>query len=89
MSASQAHVPFEHYAPPAGAETLHPTKPLTKRQWEALRCTSQGMSNKEAAEVMGVAQGTIKNHIRQVIQRLRAKNMTHAVAIALRKHIIY
>ena len=85
----QVHTPFEQYTPPNGAETLHPTEPLTRRQWEVLRCLSQGMTGKEIAISMNVAYGTGKNHVKEVIRRLHAKNAMHAVAIALRKHIIY
>lgn len=79
----------EAQSPPTQAVPLVPMQPLSRQQWQVLRCLGQGMACKEIARELSIAVGTVKNHIRQVISKLGAKNSMHAVAIALRKHIIY
>jgi two-component system nitrate/nitrite response regulator NarL len=57
------------YAPlPAGATTLDT---LTRRQIEVARAAVSGLSNKELAQRLGVSEGTIKNHLHAIYERLQ------------------
>lgn len=49
---------------------------LTERQREVLRLLLDGRSNKEIARSLGVLEGTIKVHLRTVMQRLGVRNRT-------------
>ncbi len=49
---------------------------LTERQREVLRLLLEGQSNKEIARALGVLEGTIKVHLRTVMQRLGVRNRT-------------
>jgi len=44
--------------------------PLTRRQFEVARAAASGLSNKELAMQLGVAEGTIKNHLHAIYERL-------------------
>ena len=49
---------------------------LTERQREVLRLLLEGQSNMEIARALGVLEGTIKVHLRTVMQRLGVRNRT-------------
>jgi DNA-binding NarL/FixJ family response regulator len=57
---------------------------LTERQREVLRLLLEGQSNKEIARALGVLEGTIKVHLRTVMQRLGVRNRTQ-LALATMK----
>jgi two-component system NarL family response regulator len=61
---------------------------LSEREIEVLRHAAQGESNKEIASALGVAQNTVKNHVRSIMEKLQAGDRTEAVTIALRRGII-
>ena len=61
---------------------------LNKGEWYALVCASHGMSRAESAEILGVCAETIANRRERAQRILRAKNTTHAVAIAIRCGLI-
>jgi DNA-binding NarL/FixJ family response regulator len=57
------------YAPlPATATTL---ETLTRRQIEVARAAVSGLSNKQLAQRLGVSEGTIKNHLHAIYERLQ------------------
>nr|WP_246512964.1 response regulator transcription factor [Azospirillum picis] len=57
---------------------------LTDRQREVLRLLLEGQSNKEIARALGVLEGTIKVHLRTVMQRLGVRNRTQLALAAVR-----
>jgi len=61
---------------------------LTPKEIEVLRLLASGLVNKQIANIISRAEGTIRNHGTNIRAKLRAANTTHAVAIALRKGII-
>jgi DNA-binding CsgD family transcriptional regulator len=62
--------------------------PLTKRHLEMLTLFEQGLTYVEVAKRLGIARNTAHFQMRKVFDKLRAKNMVHAVAIALRRCLI-
>ncbi len=61
---------------------------LTEREIEVLRFVAKIGPNKRVATAMGVAEGTIKVHMKSVMAKLGAVDRTQAVAIAIRRGII-
>lgn len=60
-------------------ESLDPPDPLTEREVEVLRLMTGGYSNREIAEALGVAEGTVKNHISSILSKLGVRDRTRAV----------
>jgi DNA-binding NarL/FixJ family response regulator len=60
------------------------TSPLTSRQQEILPLLAEGMPNKQIAGTLGVTEGTIKQHLKDLFKRLGARNRTQAVREARR-----
>ena len=57
-------------------------EPLTARQLEILHLLAQGHSNREIADELYIAEGTVKAHMHQIFGKLMARNRTEAVANA-------
>ena len=53
--------------------------PLTERETEILRLMAGGYSNKEVANSLGVAEGTVKNHVSNILSKLGVRDRTRAV----------
>jgi DNA-binding NarL/FixJ family response regulator len=64
-------------------DALSPPDPLTKREVEVLRLIAGGYSNREIADALGSAEGTIKNHASSILSKLGVRDRTRAVLKAL------
>jgi two-component system, NarL family, response regulator len=62
---------------------------LTQREIEVLKTLATGMSNRRIAEILGIAEGTIKMHIQNILTKLGAIDRTQAVTIGLTRGIIH
>ena len=62
---------------------------LTQRELEVLRLMAEGKSNPEIAAALGRAEGTMKIHVQNILQKLGAADRTQAVTLALRRGIIH
>jgi DNA-binding NarL/FixJ family response regulator len=56
---------------------------LTRRELEILRLMAGGYSNREIADALGTAEGTIKNHTSSILSKLGVRDRTRAVLKAL------
>ena len=57
-------------------------EPLTPREHEVLDLVRQGLSNREIAHTLWIAESTVKVHVRHVLEKLGAKSRTEAAAKA-------
>ncbi|MGH2442885.1 MAG: response regulator transcription factor [Chloroflexota bacterium] len=55
---------------------------LTERECEVLNLLASGSSNREIAAQLYLAEGTVKNHVSNILAKLHAGNRTHAAALA-------
>lgn len=62
--------------------------PLTDRETEILRLMASGYSNKEIANSLGVAEGTVKNHVSNILSKLGVRDRTRAVLKAFELGIV-
>lgn len=58
-------------------------EPLTPRETEILRLLASGFTNRQIADALFLAEGTVKNHISTVLAKLGVKDRTRAVLRAL------
>jgi DNA-binding NarL/FixJ family response regulator len=65
-----------------------PRIPLTPRETEVLSLVAKGLSNAEVAARIGRAEGTVKVHLKNILQKLEATDRTEAVTTALRRGFI-
>jgi len=70
-------------AVPRNFPSLETPDPLTDRETEILRIMSGGYSNREIAEALHVAEGTIKNHVSNILSKMGVRDRTRAVLKAI------
>jgi DNA-binding NarL/FixJ family response regulator len=78
--------------PPEVAERLSehfPQIALTPRETRVLELVALGLGNREIANQLGTASGTVKMHVQNVLEKLGASDRTHAVTIAIRRGILH
>jgi DNA-binding CsgD family transcriptional regulator len=63
-------------------------KDLSKTQLRVLVMRSEGMSNKQVAQVLGRHEKTVECHVTEILRRLGARNMIDAIRIATRRKLI-
>ncbi len=71
-----------------GANGAGPTARLSPREQAVLRLVAGGYSNKEIGRVLNISDGTVKNHITDILQRLDARDRTHAVLKAIGANLL-
>jgi len=62
--------------------------PLTERETEILRLMAGGYSNKEIANSLGVAEGTVKNHVSNILSKMGVRDRTRAVLKAFEMSLL-
>jgi DNA-binding NarL/FixJ family response regulator len=72
------------YSPVTEIETEPPAEllELTDREREVLKFMAEGLSNREIAEALFLSEGTIRNHVSNVLMRLNVRDRTQAVILA-------
>jgi DNA-binding NarL/FixJ family response regulator len=75
---------------PAGPPLLEEPegKKLSAREMEILQLIAKGVSNSEAAQVLGLSKATIRTHLEHIYRKLEVTNRVEAVTEGLRKGII-
>ena len=61
---------------------------LTLRELEVLRLIRDGHRNKQIADQLAISENTVNFHIKNLMDKLRANDRTHAVTIALRRGLL-
>jgi DNA-binding NarL/FixJ family response regulator len=82
IHAGQRHVQMEVASEIANHSGDHP---LTEREIEVLKLIAKGSSNKIVADRLEITEDTVKGHVRNILEKLKANDRTHAVTIALHR----
>lgn len=61
---------------------------LSEREREVLRLISDGLSNREIAARLALAEGTVKNYVSAILDKLHAANRTQAARLAREQGLI-
>ncbi len=61
---------------------------LTDRELEILQIIAKGLSNNEAAKVLGLSKATIRTHLEHIYEKLDVTNRVEAVTEGIRQGII-
>jgi DNA-binding NarL/FixJ family response regulator len=61
---------------------------LTPREIDVLRLVATGKANKEIGARLELTEGTVKSHLKNILDKLGANDRTHAVTMALKRGII-
>lgn len=80
-----AHVVLTRFA---HREAAPADSPLTERETEILRLIADGVGNAEIAQRLYLGLGTVKGHVRDIMEKLSAADRTQAAVLALRKGYI-
>lgn len=81
-----AHIVLSRFS--ARAIPAASNSPLTARELDVLRLIADGRANTEIADELHIGLGTVKGHIRDILEKLSAADRTQAAVVALRKGYI-
>jgi RNA polymerase sigma factor (sigma-70 family) len=61
---------------------------LTERELEVLRLVAQGLNNREIAKQLFISENTVKNHVRNILEKLQLHSRMEAVMYAVREKLL-
>jgi two-component system NarL family response regulator len=65
-----------------------PAPKLTEREMEVLKLVARGMNNRDIAKELFISENTVKNHVRNILEKLQIHSRMEAVMIAVREKLI-
>jgi len=77
---------FNNLAKQAQQKVLAPK--LTDRELQVLKLVAQGLSNREVAEQLFISENTVKNHVRNILEKLHLHSRMEAVVYAVREKLL-
>ncbi|HNA98607.1 MAG TPA: response regulator transcription factor [Marmoricola sp.] len=79
---------IEEFKELAAASRESPHSKLTERELEVLRLVATGLNNREAAKQLFISENTVKNHMRNILDKLQLHSRMEAVMYAVRENLI-
>jgi len=61
---------------------------LTERELEVLRLVARGLNNREVAKQLFISENTVKNHVRNILEKLQLHSRMEAVMYAVREKLL-
>lgn len=65
-----------------------PALKLTERELEVLRLVARGLSNRDVASQLAISENTVKNHVRNILEKLQLHSRMEAVMYAVRAKLV-
>jgi DNA-binding NarL/FixJ family response regulator len=87
-SSDASRLPSDRESWPPQVEAPAAGHPLSERERQVLQLVAEGASNLQIARKLYLAEGTVKNHISLIMDKLGACNRTQAVTIARQRRLI-
>jgi len=72
----------------SGDRSRIPAPRLTDREMEVLRLVAKGMNNRDIAKELYISENTVKNHIRNILEKLHLHSRMEAVVYAVREKLL-
>ena len=85
--ASKLITEFQQLSRIASDRSQVPAPKLTDRELEVLKLVAQGMTNREVADQLYIAENTVKNHVRNILEKLHLHSRMEAVLYAVRENL--
>jgi DNA-binding NarL/FixJ family response regulator len=79
---------FEFAQAPRRPGAAPDREPLTDRETDIIRRLAQGLSTREIADDLGLAEGTVKNYVSTILAKLHAANRVQAINLARQHKLI-
>ena len=86
--ASKLLTEFNSLARRAEEKQQVPAPRLTERELQVLKLVAQGGSNREIAEQLFISENTVKNHVRNILEKLHLHSRMEAVVYAVREKLL-
>jgi two-component system NarL family response regulator len=61
---------------------------LTTRELSVLELVARGLTNREIQTALGMAEGTLKNHLKRIFEKLEVTDRTEAALVAVKRGVI-
>ena len=71
-----------------GERAVSTSPRLTERELEVLRLVAQGLNNREIAKQLFISENTVKNHVRNILEKLQLLSRMEAVMYAVREKLL-
>jgi DNA-binding NarL/FixJ family response regulator len=65
-----------------------PAPKLTDREMEVLRLVAKGLNNRDIAKQLFISENTVKNHVRNILEKLQLHSRMEAVVYAVREKLL-
>jgi DNA-binding NarL/FixJ family response regulator len=65
-----------------------PAPRLTEREMQVLKLIARGMNNRDIAKELFISENTVKNHVRNILEKLQIHSRMEAVMVAVREKLI-
>ena len=72
----------------AEEKSQYPAPALTSRELEVLKLVARGQSNREIGEELFISENTVKNHVRNILEKLHLHSRMEAVIYAVRERLL-
>ena len=77
---------FKQMSKPDKAQTT--ALKLTERELEVLRLVARGLNNREVAKELFISENTVKNHVRNILEKLQLHSRMEAVMYAMKEKLL-
>jgi len=86
--ASKLLTEFTNLSKKADERQSVPTPRLTDRELEVLKLVAQGLTNRDIAGELYISENTVKNHVRNILEKLHLHSRMEAVVYAVREKLL-